>query len=66
MLGPDETGQILLQAAGGQGGSRRAPLDGLGEFHLDRVDAGPWRLSLETADTMVVLPDIQVGAQQQG
>lgn len=66
VLGPDETGQILLQPAGGQDGSRRASLDGLGEFHLDGVGAGPWRLSLETADTVVVLPDIQVGAQRQG
>jgi hypothetical protein len=66
VLGPDETGQILLQPAGGQSGNRRASLDGLGEFHLDAVDAGPWRLSLETADAVVVLPDIQVGAQRQG
>ena len=66
VLGPDETGQILLQPAGGQAGSRRASLDGLGEFHLDAVDAGPWRLSLETADAVVVLPDIHVGAQRQG
>ena len=34
VLGPDETGQILLQPAGGQAASHRASLDGLGEFHL--------------------------------
>ena len=66
VLGPDETGQILLLPAGGQAASHRASLDGLGEFHLDGVDAGPWRLSLETADTVVVLPDIDVGAPRLG
>jgi hypothetical protein len=61
VLGPDETGQILLQPADGQAGQRRASLDGMGEFHLDGVGPGRWRLSLETADTLVLLPDIQVG-----
>lgn len=66
VLGPDETGQILLQPAGDQAASHRASLDSLGEFHLDGVAAGPWRLSLETADTLVELPDIDLGAARLG
>lgn len=66
VLGPDETGRILLQPADGQADGHRASLDGLGEFHLDGVAAGAWRLSLETTDALVVLPDIDLGAPRLG
>lgn len=60
VLGPDETGDIVLQPAGG-GAGRRTRLDPLGEFRLDGVAPGPWCLSLETADQIVALPAIEVG-----
>lgn len=64
VLGPDETGHIVLQPADGGGGSgagRRTSLDPLGEFRLDGVASGQWCLSLETADQIVALPAIDVG-----
>lgn len=63
VLGPDETGHIVLQPADGRGSGagHRTQLDSLGEFRLDGVAAGPWCLSLETADQIVALPAIDVG-----
>jgi hypothetical protein len=64
VLGPDETGHIVLQPAEGGGGSgtgHRTHLDPLGEFRLDGVAPGQWCLSLETADQIVALPAIDVG-----
>ena len=61
VLGPDETGQIRLQPAAGEGAGHRATLDALGEFHLDGVAPGHWCLSLETGDQVVDLPAIDVG-----
>lgn len=61
VLGPDETGHLVLQPAGGGEAVHRASLDALGEFRLDGVAPGPWCLSLETADQIVALPAIDVG-----
>ncbi len=66
VLGPDEAGHIQLLPAAGAGAGHRASLDALGEFHLDGVAAGPWCLRLETADQVVVLPAIEVGAVRPG
>lgn len=62
VLGPDERGRIALVPAGGEGAGHSAALDDMGEFCLDGVPEGTWQLSLETADTVVELPAIQVGA----
>lgn len=67
VLGPDETGHILLQPADGGDGSgagHRTSLDPLGEFRLDGVAPGQWCLSLETADQIVALPAIDVGGHR--
>lgn len=63
VLGPDETGHILLEPAAG-GAGHRANLDALGEFRVDGVAAGPWHLRLETAEQVIVLPAIDVGGQR--
>lgn len=62
VLGPDETGRITLAAADGGADHHSAPLDELGEFHLDGLAPGRWRLTLETAHEVVELPPIDVGA----
>lgn len=65
VLGPDETGHILLLPADGDSGAgHRTRLDPLGEFRLDGVAPGQWCLSLETADQIVALPAIDVGGSR--
>ena len=65
ILGPDEAGVVELDTPCGDGlasGSVRvAALDSMGEFRLDRVLAGTYRLSLRLGGDQVVLPPIVVG-----
>jgi hypothetical protein len=73
VLGPDDSGEVLLvaqdtaagptAAAAPSAASRhRAVLDALGEFALDGVASGRWRLSLQLSDRVVLLPPLPLGA----
>ncbi len=62
ILGPDEAGRIELTPQAGQGEGRRvAPIDELGEFRLDAVQRGTYRLTLRLGGDEIVLPPIDVG-----
>jgi hypothetical protein len=65
LLGPDESGMVELMKQSGDGlktsDSRVASLDALGEFRLDRVRGGAYRLTLRVGGDEIVLPPIVVG-----
>ena len=65
VLGPDEPGMVELIRQSGDGpdtiDSRVTSLDALGEFRLDRVRAGAYRLTLRVGGDEIVLPPIVVG-----
>ena len=67
ILGPDEAGAIELaaQADGGVAGAQAqvAALDSLGEFRLDGVRTGTYRLTLRVGADRIVLPPIEVGTR---
>lgn len=65
ILGPDEAGLVELSApsGGAPGGTdaRTTPLDAMGEFRLDGVQGGTYRLTLRMGGDEIVLPPIEVG-----
>jgi hypothetical protein len=62
ILGPDESGRVELTPQAGQGeGRRTAAIDELGEFRLDDVHSGTYRLTLRMGSDEIVLPPIEVG-----
>ena len=65
ILGPDTTGVVeLVTQSGDRGGAstaRIAPLDDLGEFRLDGVHGGTYRLFLRMGCDEIALPPIEVG-----
>jgi hypothetical protein len=62
ILGPDESGRVELTPQAGQGeGRRMAAIDELGEFRLDDVHSGTYRLTLRMGNDEIVLPPIEVG-----
>ena len=62
ILGPDETGQIELAPLPDNSPARHVgTLDALGEFRIDGVARGLYRLSLRLGDDQVTLPPIAVG-----
>jgi hypothetical protein len=65
VLGPDESGTAELMRQSGDAiraaDSRVAPLDALGEFRLDGVRGGDYRLTLRVGGDEIVLPPIVVG-----
>jgi hypothetical protein len=65
ILGPDEAGVIELAMpsddALGSSEARTAPLDALGEFRLDGVCGGTYRLTLRVGGDKIELPPIVVG-----
>jgi hypothetical protein len=76
ILGPDESGTIELRADSDSPGSMADPghdqessedrvtyLDELGEFRLDDIHAGTYRLTLRLGGDEVVLPPIVVGEE---
>jgi hypothetical protein len=68
VLGPDEGGEVALAGhlrAGGPppASTRHAPIDPLGEFHLDAIDEGTYVLTLRLGSDEIVLPPIEMGAQ---
>jgi hypothetical protein len=60
VLGPDESGEVELMAAG-SAGRRVTQLDSLGEFHVDGLDAGTYQLRLRMGRDEIVLPPIVIG-----
>jgi hypothetical protein len=62
ILGPDETGLVLLA---GPDGALEAPrevaLDALGEFRIDGVPRGSYRLTLRLGADQIELPPVEVG-----
>lgn len=67
ILGPDESGMVELQTQSGDDaggtGARIASLDDLGEFRLDGVRGGTYRLTLRMGGDEIVLPPIEVGGR---
>jgi hypothetical protein len=65
VLGPDESGMVELTAAveGAAAGpaAQLAPLDDMGEFRLDGVRGGTYRMTLRIGGDEIVLPPIEVG-----
>ena len=66
VLGPDRAGTVELTVAEGDevGATtlRTAPLDDLGEFRLDGLQAGRYTLLLRVVDADIELPPIDIGA----
>jgi hypothetical protein len=60
VLGPDERGTIALAREDGAA-AQEAPLDEFGEFHLDGVEPGRYRLGLLLAAQELELPPFDVG-----
>jgi hypothetical protein len=67
ILGPDETGLVELSTHGADGmkapGARVVSLDDFGEFRLDDVNVGTYRLTVRVGSDEIVLPPIEVGAR---
>lgn len=61
VLGPDETGEIELAASTGEA-PRLARLDALGEFRVEGLAAGDYRLTLRLGSDEILLPAVPVGA----
>jgi hypothetical protein len=62
VLGPDDSGSVELSADGTDvAGSHSAALDELGEFRLDRVPGGIYRMTLRLGGDEIALPPIAVG-----
>lgn len=62
ILGPDESGVVELEPQSSDGAdARSAVLDTLGEFRLDGVRGGTYRMTLRVGGDEIVLPPIEVG-----
>jgi hypothetical protein len=62
VLGPDETGRIELTPLQEDGRTpHEGRLDALGEFRIDDVPAGLYRLTLHVGDTPIVVQPLEVG-----
>lgn len=64
ILGPDESGEVVLALqndSAGVASARTARLDALGEFRLDGVEKGTYQLTLRLAHDEIVLPTIVIG-----
>jgi len=60
VLGPDESGVVTLTPQAGE--PLTATLDALGEFRIDGVPAGNYRLTLHLGGDEIQLPPLDVGA----
>lgn len=63
ILGPDETGRIELAALEGSSApaGHQGALDALGEFQIEGVPAGLYRLTLHVGDAPIVVQPLEVG-----
>lgn len=59
ILGPDEIGEVELTAVG-EAGRRVTQFDPLGEFWLDGLHAGTYRIALRIGSDEIVLPPIVI------
>jgi hypothetical protein len=62
VLGPDDTGAVVLTPEQAEATVHEAALDALGEFHLADVAPGRYQLSLLLAGHEIVLPPFEVGS----
>lgn len=61
ILGPDEAGEVRLMADAAGAQPQVAALDALGEFRLEGVARGTYRLTLYVGGDEIALPPIEVG-----
>lgn len=62
ILGPDAEGRVEVESEPGAGDAvRLALLDELGEFRVDGLVRGQYRLTLHVGDMAIELPSIEVG-----
>jgi len=62
ILGPDETGHVeLADAAATDAPPRVVVLDALGEFRIEGVPRGAYRLTLYLGGESIVLPPLEMG-----
>ncbi|MBS0447765.1 MAG: hypothetical protein JSR59_17635 [Proteobacteria bacterium] len=62
ILGPDEAGRIdVVSTAADRPVVGRAELNALGEFRIDDVAAGRYRIVLNLGDDAIELPEVDVG-----
>jgi hypothetical protein len=75
VLGPDDAGSVMIEKLGlavagnplspatgtTTAGIRTAPLDSLGEFRLDGLEGGLYRMTLLLGDDEIVLQTVEVG-----
>jgi hypothetical protein len=68
IFGPDDTGvvELITQSDGApdSGAARVAPVGVFGDFRLDGVPDGTYRLTLRMGGDAIVLPAIHVGARR--
>ncbi|MBL8351374.1 MAG: hypothetical protein JNL87_13815 [Burkholderiaceae bacterium] len=63
LLGPDEPGNVLLAPEAG-GEPLRVAIDEFGEFRFTPVDAGRYRLTLQTGGLAIELPVVEAGPRR--
>jgi hypothetical protein len=71
VLGPDDAGSVMIERLGLEvagstslptsAGIRTAPLDSLGEFRLEGLEGGLYRMTLLLGDDEIVLQTVEVG-----
>jgi len=62
ILGPDEAGSVVLHPLDGDDrAARSAMLDALGEFRIDGVPRGSYRLTLQVSGDEIVVAPIEFG-----
>lgn len=66
VLGPDESGTVALSSEQAPSSTHEAVLDEFGEFILNDVAAGRYRLMLMLGGHEIALPAIDVGSKEDG
>lgn len=70
LLGPFTEGRIEITGMGGDGAgqpdARVVPVQPLGEFHVEGLHAGSYRITVRLGDTEIELPLLDVGPQAAG
>ncbi len=61
VLGPDSAGEVELLAEAADRPAGQAALDELGEFRLDGIGRGLYRMTLRVGDDRIELPPLDVG-----
>lgn len=70
LLGPFTEGRIEITGMAGDGaalpGTKVVPVEPLGEFHVDGIQPGSYRITVRLGDTEIELPLLDVGPQAAG